>query len=182
MQQPTDSYHKAASSWSQSAKRKEDARGGRRAQSIPAIINNLCTSKVNTAYPPRDKMNKFLRAAPTFPFDDIEDAGNLLIDKLESKLWQVHAKAMGVMESVMNTAGCEGFHRYWFYCDKCYAVLEHHEQNSPRAPVRARATAVLALLRQEPVDPPPQQEPPPSSTEAEATQAHRMDKMRRSWR
>jgi hypothetical protein len=145
-----DSYSKAASKWNQTAQKKEELRNQGSAKSFAAVVAQLCTNKVNSQFPPRERLVKFLRSAPNYLLEDVEEICDQLINKLEDRLWQVHAKSMSVMESLLNDPSCESYHRYLSACPQVYSIMEAFEQRSSKPAVRTKATAVLELLRKIP--------------------------------
>ena len=96
-------YAAAQAKWNR-AKFEREARSqaqAPKAKSLTALVEALCSSRGNSALPPRDKLARFVRQAKDFNEEDVEDIVELIAQRYGSRLWQVGSKALAVTEALV---------------------------------------------------------------------------------
>jgi hypothetical protein len=156
-----DSYQ-AAQAKAQAYQAAQASRTGnvRKPVSLSAVISNLCPQS-GSMFPPRDKVQRFLATAPSYPEEEMEDIADLLVVKLQHKVLEVHGKALCVLEQLFATDGCIFYIRYLAGHSDAMSSLQRL-QASDKSQLRTRAEKciqILLLPREPPASASPSTEP-----------------------
>ena len=117
-----------------------------KAKSLTALVEALCSSRGNSALPPRDKLARFVRQAKDFNEEDVEDIVELLAQRYGSRLWQVGSKALAVTEALVKEQANGAIWASKFLAHPAVMPALEAMKSSPKAVVRARVEVVHPVV------------------------------------